>query len=145
MTKKSEALLPVTSASIGSRDGLYKHANFVLDSGAQLSWVRFETAKILGLEGKNVSITRTKVGGEEEEMTTKVFKVQVTSLDDQKTFTVQAIGIPCISDNVVDIKTRDITKRSNLKKEDIYRGKGPVDLLIGISSIIGPFTAPHIW
>ncbi|XP_068750786.1 uncharacterized protein [Montipora capricornis] len=132
MTEKSEALLPVISASIGGRDGLYKHANVLLDSGAQLSLIRFETAEILGLEGKNVSITITKVGGEEEEMTTKVFKVKVTSLDDQKTFTVQAIGIPCISDDVVDIKTRDIAERLNLKKEDLYRGKGPVDLLIGI-------------
>ena len=109
MTEKSEALLPVISASIGGRDGLYKHANVLLDSGAQLSLIRFETAEILGLEGKNVSITITKVGGEEEEMTTKVFKVKVTSLDDQKTFTVQAIGIPCISDDVVDIRTRDIS------------------------------------
>ncbi|XP_068678843.1 uncharacterized protein [Montipora foliosa] len=132
MTEKSEALLPVISASIGGRDGLYKHGNVLLDSGAQLSLIRFETAEILGLEGKNVSITITKVGGEEEEMTTKVFKVKVTSLDDQKTFTVQAIGIPCISDDVVDIKTRDIAERLNLKKEDLYRGKGPVDLLIGI-------------
>ena len=65
-------------------------------------------------------------------MTTKVFKLQVTSLDDQKMFTVQAIGIPCISDDVVDIKTRDIAERLNLKKEDLYRGKGQVDLLIGI-------------
>ncbi|XP_068675312.1 uncharacterized protein [Montipora foliosa] len=132
MTEKSEALLPVISASIGGRDGLYKHANVLLDSGAQLSLIRFETAEILGLEGKNVSITITKVGGEEEEMTTKVFKVKVTSLDDQKTFTVQAIGIPCISDDVIDIKTRDIAERLNLKKEDLYRGKGPVDLQIGI-------------
>ena len=132
MTEKSEALLPVISASIGGRDGLYKHANVLLDSGAQLSLIRFETAVILGLKGKNVSITITKVGGEEEEMTTKVFKVKVTSLDDQKTFIVQAIGIPCISDDVVDIKTRDIAERLNLKKKYLYRGKGPVDLLIGI-------------
>ena len=131
MTEKSEALLPVISASIGGRDDLYKHANVLLDSRAQLSLIRFETAEILGLEGKNVSITIRKVGGEEKEMTTKVFKVQVTSLDDRKTFTVQAIGIPCISDNVVDIKTR-YRQRLNRKKEDLYRGKGPVDLLIGI-------------
>lgn len=38
-----------------------------------------ETAESLGLEGKNVSITITKVGGEEQEMKTKEFKVQETS------------------------------------------------------------------
>ena len=133
MTENSEALLPVISASIGGGNGLYKHANVLLDSGAQTSLIRLETAEILGLEGKCVSVTISKVGGEEEEMTTKVFKVPVTSLDNQKTFTVKAIGIPCISDDVVDVKTREIAECLGLKKGDICRGKGPVDLLIGIN------------
>ena len=110
MTENSEALLPVISASIGGGTGLYKHANVPLDSGAQTSLIRLETAEILGLEGKSVSVTITKVGGEEEEMTTKVFKVQVTSLDNQETFTVEAIGVPCISDDVVDVKTKEIAE-----------------------------------
>jgi len=38
-----------------------------------------ETAESLGLEGKNVFITITKVGDEEQEMKTKEFKVQVTT------------------------------------------------------------------
>ena len=39
-------------------------------------------------------------------MTTKVFKVQVALMDNQKTFTVEAIAIPCTSDDVVDFKTK---------------------------------------
>ena len=131
MTENSEALLPVISASIGGRDGLYKHGNVLLDSGAQISLLRLETATSLGLEGKSVSITITNVGGEEEEMITK-FNVQVTSLENKKTFPVKAIGIPCISDDIVDIKTKDVIEGLDLKKENIYRGKGPIDLLIGI-------------
>jgi len=38
-----------------------------------------ETAESLGLKGKNVPITITKVGGEEQEMKAKEFKVQVTT------------------------------------------------------------------
>ena len=133
MTENSEALLPVISASISGGNGLYKHPNVFLDSGAQTRLIRLETAEILRLERKSVSVTITKVGGEEEEMTTKVFKVQVTSLDNQKTFTVKAIGIPCISDDVVDVKTKEIAECLGLKKGEIYRGKGQVDLLIGIN------------
>jgi len=134
MSETSEALLPVISGRISGGNGLYKHANVLLDSGTQTSLIRLETAEILGLGGKCVSVTITKVGGEEEEMTTKVFKVQVTSLDNQKkTFTVKAIGIPRISDDVVDVETREIAECLSLKKEDIYHGKGPVDLLIGIN------------
>ena len=133
ITESSEALLPLISASIGGRNGLYKQANVLLDSGAQISLIPLETPAILGLEGKSVSVTITKVSGEEEEMTTKVLKVQVTSLDNQKTFTVKAIGISCISDDVVDVKTKEIAEGLGLKKEDISRGKGPVDFLIGIN------------
>ena len=60
--------------------------NVLLDSGAQISLIRLETAESPGLEGKNVSITITKIGGEEEEMITKVFKFKLTSLDSKKTF-----------------------------------------------------------
>ena len=118
MTENSEALLPVISASIGGRDGLYKHGNVFLDSGAQISLIRLETATSLGLEGKD--------------MIKKVFNVQVTSLDNKKTFPVKAIGIPCISDDIVDIKIKDIIEGLGLEKENIYRGKGPIYLLIGI-------------
>ena len=129
MTEKSGALLPVISANIEGRDGLYKHGNALL---AQISLIRLETAENLGLEGKNISITITKVGDEEEDMVTRVYKVQVTSLENRKTFSIKAIGIPCISDDIVDVKTKDIAEVLSLKKDSVYRGKGPVDLLIGI-------------
>ena len=61
------------------KDDFYKRGNILLDSGAQVSLIRMETAESLGLEGKNVSITITKVGGEEQEMKTKEFKVQEPS------------------------------------------------------------------
>ena len=61
-----------------------------------------------------------------------MFKFQVTALDSTRTFSAKAIGVPRINDNVVDIKTRDITGVLDLKNENIHRGKGPVDLLIGI-------------
>ena len=88
-----DALLPIISAEIGGQ-GLYKRGNVLLDSGAQLSLIRMETVESLGLDGKNVSITITKIGGEEEWMKTKEFKVQLTSLVNRRSFVVKAIGIP---------------------------------------------------
>ena len=126
-----DALLPIISAEIGGQ-GLYKRSNVLLDSGAQLSLIRLETAASLGLDGKNVSITITKIGGEEEQMKTKEFKVQLTSLVNGRSFVVKAIGIPRISDDIAGISKEDAAKLSLLTKEKIYRGSGPVDLLIGI-------------
>jgi len=79
-----------------------------------------DIAEALGLDGKKVSISIMKVGSEEEEMTTKMFKVQVNPLDSKKTFLVKAIGIPCVSNNVVDIRTKDITWKLGLKNELFY-------------------------
>ena len=49
-----------------------------------------------------------------------------------KTFSIKADGIACISNDVVEINTKNIVRSLGLKKENICRGKGPVDLLIGI-------------
>ena len=135
ITEKSEALLPVISASIEDRDSLYKHGNILLDSGAQTSLTRIEPAEILRLEGKGVSITITRGSGEEEDMTTKAYKVEVISLENQKTFSVKAIGIPCISDDIVDVKTKDIAEVLSVRKDNFYRGKGPIDPLIELNTL----------
>ena len=57
---------------------MQKQGNILLDSGAQISLIRNETAVSLGLKGKNTSITITKVGGDEETIATK--SLQGTSL-----------------------------------------------------------------
>ena len=66
-----EAILPVLFVNIGSANGLFKCGNMLWDSGAQVSLIRQERADTLGLKSKDVSVTVTKVGGEEETMNTK--------------------------------------------------------------------------
>ena len=53
-------------------------------------------------------------------------------LGSKKAFLVKVIGIPRISDDVVDIKARDIAESLGLETERFHRGKRSVDLLIGI-------------
>ena len=131
ITTDQEALLPVISVNIDGENNLYKRGNVLLHSGTQLSRIRQETVECLGLEGDNISITLTKGGGEEEEIRTKVYKVQVSRLDSNKRFVIKANGIPTISDDIAGIKTKEIVKQLGLK-DKIHRGKGPVDILIGI-------------
>lgn len=127
-----EAILPVLSANIGSANGLFKCGNVLLDSGAQVSLIRHDTAETLGLKGKDVSITITKVGGEEESIKTKEYKVQLTCIDTGKRFTVKAIGIQRISDEIPTVKTSHLPELLGLPNTRFRRGKGHVDLLIGI-------------
>ena len=84
------------------------------------------------MEGKNVSITITKVGGEEQEMKTKEFKVQVRSPNNKRGFLIKAVGNPRISDDVAAITRTDVTELARLTGEKIHWGTGPVDLLTGI-------------
>ncbi len=130
--ENQEAVLPIISANICGPNRMFKRGNVLLDSGAQISLVKQETAENLGLKGKDVSITITKVGGVDENVKTKVYKVPVTSLDTRKTYSVTAVGIPCISDDVIDIKTDKILDTFGLKRSQIHRGKGSLDMLIGI-------------
>ena len=44
-----------------------------------------------------------KVGEEEEKINTKVNKIPVTAIENQKRHSVRAIGIPCISDEITSI------------------------------------------
>ena len=131
----NEAILPVLSANIGSASGLFKCGNVLLDSGAQVSLIRQGTAETLGLKGKDVSITITKVGGEDETIKTKEYNVQLTCIDNNKRFTVKAIGIHGISDEIPAVKTSHLPEVFGVPNTRFRRGKGHVDLLIGIDHV----------
>ena len=49
--------------------------DMIVDSGAQISLIRSVFADQLGLESKPVKIVITKVGGVEEELDTKLYRV----------------------------------------------------------------------
>ncbi|PIK59073.1 hypothetical protein BSL78_04030 [Apostichopus japonicus] len=76
-----------------------REGNILLDTGSQISIIRQSVADELKLTGRNISVSITKVGGEQEEVTTKVYKVPIRSMDSQQRYTVSAIGLPCISDD----------------------------------------------
>ena len=128
----NEAILPVLSANIGSANGLFKCGNILLDSGAQISLIQQDTAETLGLKGKDVSITIIKVGGEDETMKTKEYNVQLTCIDSNKRFTIKAIGIHSISDKIPAVKTSHLPEVLGVPNTRFLRGKGHVDLLIGM-------------
>ncbi len=73
-----------------------------MDSGAQVSLIRNSVAKDLKLKDKDANVTITKVGGEEEEIHTKLYKVPLLSLKNNSVHHVTAIGLSSISDNVAN-------------------------------------------
>ncbi|XP_033643441.1 uncharacterized protein LOC117303376 [Asterias rubens] len=130
-TTRAEILLPVLQVQIMGTQ-ITQPANILLDSGAQITLIRKSLAENLKLKGKDVITTITKVGGEEEELQTKVYEVRLRPKYKGPTYTVTAIGIPCISDDVAEVDLSEMAKLFKLHPSNLHRGSGPVDLLIGI-------------
>ena len=45
---------------------------------------------------------------------------------------VMAVGIPCISKDISEVKLRDVTKQLGLSKAKLHGGVSPVDILVGV-------------
>ena len=70
----------------------------------------------MGLRGKNVNVTLTKVGGEEEQTNTKLYDIRVNSQANRSTHSIRAVGIPCIRDDTAEVKIDHVAKRLGLEK-----------------------------
>ena len=92
----SKAILPVISGFMKGKQGDLTETNVFYNSGAQVSLIRSARPKQLGLEHKPVKIVITKVGGVEEELDTKVYKVPLYA-DSRKL--IQTVGISKISED----------------------------------------------
>jgi len=132
LTNCDDALLPVISSNICGKNGMFQRGNILFDSGAQVSLIQQETADSLGLTGKSVTITLTKVGGEEEVIKTHAYKVPVSSLKDNSRYVINAIGIPRITDDIAHVQMKTLVDRLNLERHQVTRGKGTIHMLIGV-------------
>ena len=66
-------------------------------------------------------------------MIMKLFRVRIRSLVSRNVIhTVTAVGIPCISSDITEIKLSHIAGIFGLREEEIRLRIGPIDLLVGI-------------
>ena len=132
---KSMALLPVVTGAIKAQHnaGLFTEATMFLDSGAQLSMIRNDLAETLGLENKPIKILISTVGGVEQELTTKMYKFHVCSVDGKTVQVIQAVGIPQISSEVSEVDVTALANLFGLGQNQIKRKPGQIDVLIGIN------------
>lgn len=107
-------MLPVITANLCGSNGVYTTGNILFDTGAQISLIRRETADSLHLRGQDITVNIVKVGGEEAEIKTKVYKVCVTGMVDRKKYIVRAIGIPCISHEIKGVRSSALAEQLNL-------------------------------
>ena len=129
----SRAILLVISGFMKGKQGDLTETNVFYDSGAQVSLIRSTRAEELGLEHKPVKIVITKVGGVEEELDTKVYKVPLYADSGKLIQTIQAVGISQISEYSPKLDMDHISSVFEIPTDKLYRKEGPIDLLIGIN------------
>lgn len=129
----SKTILPVISSLTKGREGELVESNVFYDSGAQISLIRSAFADQLGLESKPIKIVITKVGGVEEELDTKLYKVPLYADNRKVIQTIQAVGIPQISEEPAGVDVNHMSKVLGIPEEKLHRKAGPIDVLIGIN------------
>ena len=106
-------------------------ANVLWDSGASLCFITNTKAKAEHLKGTTVELTVTKVGGNNEKITSNRYKLSLFDKQGQEV-QVDVYGIDKITSEIQSVDIDGIMPLfNNISKEDILRPSGTVDVLIG--------------
>ena len=128
-----KAILPVISSFIKGKQSEFIETSVFYDSGAQVSMIRTACAEQSALDGKPIKIVITKVGGVEEELDTKLYKVPLYADSGKMIQTIQAVGIPQISEEPAGVDMNHASRVLGIPTDKLHRKAGPIDLLIGIN------------
>ena len=124
--QRQRALLTVSA--VYCRD---QPINTLWDSGSNITLITNRMASRLGLKGKDVELSMTKVGNITENYSSKEYMLPIMDREG-KVWNIQAVGIDEISSNIEEV---DVSKLSSLfdgiSCEGMVRPSGKIDLLVG--------------
>ncbi|XP_062605795.1 uncharacterized protein LOC134267606 [Saccostrea cucullata] len=106
------------------------------DPGANISLLTFESARKLGLKGREVTLSVTKVGNTSECIQSKEYLLPLTDMYG-KVWQVKVYGRNKITADISKVDVHGVVKFfKGIKEGDIVRPEGKVDLLIGADCCI---------
>ena len=105
--------------------------NVLWDGGATLSLITFKRAAQLGLTGKSVRLSVTKVGGVTDKIDS--YKYQLSLIDKAgKNVSFILYGIDKISSDVKNVNITGVLKDfENIQLNEVKQPTGEIDILIG--------------
>ena len=111
------------------------HAKSLLvffDGGATISLITFSTANKLGLQGEQVLLTVTKVGGEEETIQSHKYTLLLRD-EKQEVVKIMVYGISKISTEVKAINVKGVSHLfTDVPLPKLQRPSGEIDVLVGL-------------
>lgn len=81
--------------------------------------------------GRETTVNIIKVGGEEEEIKMKLYRVSLSGAGDTKKYVLKAVGFHASVNRLKEYMSVHLQSCSACQNKTIRRGKGDVDLLIG--------------
>ncbi|XP_045117673.1 uncharacterized protein LOC123508205 [Portunus trituberculatus] len=131
---------PNINSNLLSRDGVllminsvYSHTRPVTtlwDPGSNMTLITNRMAKHLGLKGRSINLTVTKVGNECTKMETREYDVPLSDCYGEVRV-LKACGIAEITSETYPVDTRSVATLLGVQDKDIERPHGKIDLLIG--------------
>ncbi|XP_064635217.1 uncharacterized protein LOC135492598 [Lineus longissimus] len=129
----SENLLPVVSVNgVNPETHETITATLLFDSGSQVSLIRDGYAHDLGLVGQDMVLNICKVGGQEELLETKIYKLQLQPVGSASRHSIRVIAIPKIGEDIKSVDHQRLTEIFQINSAALNRGSGPIDVLLGI-------------
>jgi hypothetical protein len=115
------------------------------DPGANTSLLTFESARKLGLKGREVTLSVTKVGNTSECIQSKEYLLPLTDMYG-KVWQVKVYGMNKITADISKVDVHGVVRFfKGIKEGNILRPEGKVDLLIGADCcILLPEKIDHI-
>ena len=106
--------------------------NTLWDGGSTLSFITFNKAKELKLQGRKVKLGIIKVGAQTTELDSCLYNVSLVE-SSGRVHAIEAFGIERISSSIESVNMEEIAKIFNIERRSIARPQsGEVDLLLGI-------------
>ena len=102
----------------------------LFDCGSNLTMITYEAARKLGLKGKEISMSLTKVGNQTERIDTWVYIVPLIDAEGTQC-TIEAVGFEKITSGIGEVNITDIASKLGVDPQEIDRPKGEIDMLIG--------------
>lgn len=133
---------PEAVSNSASREGLLlmigsvycrgEHLVTLYDSGSNISLIRTDCAKRLGLHGREVVLDITKVGNQKETVKSHMYDVPLEDLEGN-TWCISACGIDEVTAPVKEVNHQLLVQHfPRLAGSHFWRPHGNIDLLIGI-------------
>lgn len=101
------------------------------DPGSDITIMTHALASRLGLKGKDIELSMTKVGNVTERYASKEYEIPITD-SEGKIWNIKAFGINEISSNVSEVDMSEVvTLFENISSSDLESPSGDIDFLVG--------------